>query len=308
MVAKFWCDVSDGPAGDEHSDRSQSKLKKMKGKLTMAPNPKNMSLLSTHSTAPPHLPASLTATKILDHLLNLVPALHAKYARHDEVDAALYAHFESTIPIAPPIQPHESNLVDTSLLFDANEQLHKFKRMKGTITSPVDYFQKIEGDAGVWGKAVATIDTSHTHVFSYLWNQHSHENTARNVAQEGPDALRKVVFVPDSRSMLNAFIVTFGLGVSSRIFTTWFVWSQQPDKSFIIAFAPMTDFNRTNSSTAEVNNALSSDATAAVAIHSTVNGFWRIKPLAPEGKRAVERAQEERAWPTCKNDHFKRPA
>jgi len=32
---------------------------------------------------------SATVTTILDHLLNLIPALHKKYARYDEVDAAM---------------------------------------------------------------------------------------------------------------------------------------------------------------------------------------------------------------------------
>jgi len=32
---------------------------------------------------------SATVTAILDHLLNLIPALHKKYARYDEVDAAM---------------------------------------------------------------------------------------------------------------------------------------------------------------------------------------------------------------------------
>jgi len=40
-----------------------------------------------HSTTT-HLP-SATVTMILDHLLDLIPALHKKYARYDEVDAAM---------------------------------------------------------------------------------------------------------------------------------------------------------------------------------------------------------------------------
>ena len=35
-----------------------------------------------------HLPPA-TVTAILEHLLNLIPALHKKYARYDEVDAAM---------------------------------------------------------------------------------------------------------------------------------------------------------------------------------------------------------------------------
>jgi len=35
-----------------------------------------------------HLRAA-TVTKILDHLLNMIPTLHTKYAQYDEVDSAV---------------------------------------------------------------------------------------------------------------------------------------------------------------------------------------------------------------------------
>jgi len=50
-----------------------------------------------------------------------------------------------------------------------------------------------------------------------------------------------------------------------------------------------------------MNNLISSDAAAAEAIRGTMKGFWCIKPLAPEGKRAAERAAKrvcESARPT----------
>ena len=218
-----------------------------------------------------------------------------------------YAHFESTIPNSPPIQPHESALVDKSLTFDDQNVDYEdpkirrvqmaaiellgtgWKRVPNTIASPVAYFQKIDDDSSAWGKTVATVDASLTRVFSYIWNQHSYEHMNRHVKKEGTDALNKVVFPPDSHSMLRAFIVNFGLAISARVFSTWLVWRQEPDKSFTIAFTPMSDYKLLNTSTTEIDNALNYNAAAADAIRGAVKGFWRIKPLAPEGKRATER-------------------
>ena len=153
-----------------------------------------------------------------------VALAHARFARR-------YAHFESTIPNAPPIQPHESALIDTSLEYDDQYRdanifalARAWVRFPNTIASAISYFRKIEvDDSSAWGKAVATVDASHTRVFSYLWNQHSHEHTKRYVAREGAEALNKIAFLPDSCSMLAAFIANFGMGVSLRVFPTWFV-------------------------------------------------------------------------------------
>jgi len=241
---------------------------------------------------------------------------HARFVRR-------YAHFESTIPNSPPIQPHESTLIDTSLTFDdqhcdaktllalageARLALAKaaraWQRIPNTIASPFAYYQKIDDDSSAWGKAVATVDASHTHVFSYLWNQHSYDHINRNADKEGADALNKVVFPPDSRSMLRANIVNFGLAVSARVFSTWLVWRQEPDESFTIAIAPMSDYKRFNSATVEINNALDGDDEDADAVRGTVKGFWRIKPLAPEGKRAAERGRGQRGRTASETDRL----
>ena len=63
----------------------------------------------------------------------------------------------------------------------------------------------------------------------------------------------------------------------------------------------MSDYKRFNSATVEINNALDDQAAAAKVIRGTLKGFWRIKPLAPEGKQAAElaaeKAREQRARP-----------
>jgi len=159
-----------------------------------------------------------------------------------------------------------------------------WQRLPNTIASPVAYFQNFDDDSSAWGKAVATVDASHTHVFSYLWNLHSHEHRNRNADKEGADALYKVVFPPNSHSMLRMNIASFGLAVSARVFSTWFVWRQERDKSFIVAFAPMGDYKLLNGSIAGIVSAFNDNTATAEAIRGTMKGFWRFKPLAPEGK------------------------
>jgi len=218
-----------------------------------------------------------------------VDLAHARFARR-------YAHFESTIPNSPPIQPHEFNHVDISLSNDDESVSEQWSRVSNSIASPVAYFQKIGSDSSAFGKAVATVDASHTRVFSYLWNQHSYGHMNRNADKEGTNTLNKFVFPPNSHSMLRVNIVNFGMGVSARVFSTWFVWRQEPDKSFTLAFAPLFSNKRFDSTrrferaAGEINGALESDAAAGEAIRGTVKGFWCITPLAPEGKRAAERA------------------
>ena len=150
----------------------------------------------------------------------------------------MYQVFVDGISNTPPIQTHESDLMEASLKYDDQAV---WKRIPNTLTSPTSYFQKIDSDSSAWGKAVATIDASHTQVFSYLWNQDSYEHVHRNAEREGPDALNKVVFVPDSHSMLNVFVVDFGMALSKRVFSMWLVWRQEPDNSFTIAFAPLKE-------------------------------------------------------------------
>ena len=52
-------------------------------------------------------------------------------ARYEQVDAALYKKFEEEVPNAPPIQQHENDLVNKSLVFgDDSKSSAKFKRIK----------------------------------------------------------------------------------------------------------------------------------------------------------------------------------
>jgi len=116
--------------------------------------------------------------------------------------------------------------------------------VQGTVREPVEFYQKIEGNAGAWGKAVATIDASAARVFADRWCQNSHEYRKKLVDNVGPDALRKVILMEDSHSMLYVNLEKLPTPVSNRVFATWFTWRKEPDNSFLIALAPMEDFAR----------------------------------------------------------------
>jgi len=89
-----------------------------------------MNSIAGESTSSASSPA--TGAAILNHITNAVLSLHTQYARYEQVDAVMYKKFEEEeVPNAPPIQPHENDLVDRSLLFgDDSKTSAKFKRIK----------------------------------------------------------------------------------------------------------------------------------------------------------------------------------
>jgi len=116
--------------------------------------------------------------------------------------------------------------------------------IQGTVREPVEFYQKVEGNAGAWGKAVATIDASAARVLANRWCLNRHENRKNYVERVGADALRKVVHMKDSHSLIFVFLLRLPSPVSNRVFATWFTWRKEPDDSFLLAFAPMEDYAR----------------------------------------------------------------
>ena len=90
---------------------------------------------SMESSSTPSAPSPQTGAAILDYIANAVLSLHTQYARYEQVDAAMYKKFEEEeVPNAPPIQPHENDLVNKSLLFgDDSKTSAKFKRIKVSL-------------------------------------------------------------------------------------------------------------------------------------------------------------------------------
>ena len=126
--------------------------------------------------------------------------------------------------------------------------------IQGTVGEPVEFYQKVEGNAGAWGKAVATVDASAARVFADRWCQNSHEYKKDHIDCYGADALRKVVHIKDSRSMLLVFLLHLPSPVSNRVFATWLTWQKEPDDSFLVAFGPMEDYADESDNAAEITD------------------------------------------------------
>ena len=79
-----------------------------------------------------HVCSPQTGAAILSHITTAVLSLHTQYARYEQVDAVMYKKCaEEEVPNAPPIQSHENDLVNKSLLFgDDSKTSAKFKRIK----------------------------------------------------------------------------------------------------------------------------------------------------------------------------------
>jgi len=210
----------------------------------------------------------------LNHLLSLIPALHTRFARYDEVDQARYEAFEKQQNSPPPILPHEDNLVTASATDTGG-----WKRVAGTVRESVSYFNKTENNDN-WAKAVANVDAPASLVFSYMFGMDSYRSALNHVDKEGAGAFRKVVYIPNSRSMFLLNLVRFGAAVSNRFFSTWFAWHKESDGSFTLAFTPLEDHDD-KEQVAEMNAIVANDPLASAAIRGNLRGCWRFKPLAP---------------------------
>ena len=155
-----------------------------------------------------------------------------------------------------------------------------WRRIPNTVRESVSYFKKAEGDTSVWGKAVATVDTSAARALAYRWCVASYENVESNVKIHGPDALRKVIYEDDSHTMLYVNLVRLGGVLASRVLATSFSWREEDDGSFLVAWAPVAEHS-SSERVAQVDEIIRSDAAAAQATRATTRGFWHFKALAP---------------------------
>ena len=76
-----------------------------------------------------------------------------------------------------------------------------------------------------------------------MFGMDSYSSARNHVDKEGAGAFRKVVNIPNSRSMFLLNLVRLGVAISNRIFKTWFAWRADSDGSFTLAFAPLEDYD-----------------------------------------------------------------
>jgi len=198
-------------------------------------------------------------TTLLDYLLQSIPSLHALHERYNEIDQEIYTTFQHYVSDAPAITPHERAIIDEATCRDSPNSLpnsptdppspasSSWKRISPS-SSLVTCFQKTSGGAtsgdGVHtiAKAVANIDAPANHVLAVTWCLNSYEQLDRHVMSEGEGALRRVLPVPDSHSQFYMNVVRVGMGISDRLFCTWWSWCQEEDGSYVIAFAPASEY------------------------------------------------------------------
>jgi len=164
----------------------------------------------------------------------------------------------------------------------ASLQSKKWSRIPHTVNELASYFQKRDNTAGsgsAWGKVIATVDASATRVFSYLFCLDTFQRS-REVDNADKNYLRRVVTLPDSHSMLYVSLIHL-VGVTDRVFASWFAWERTADGGFVLAFADMEQCPN-KGAVAELNAVINQDRQASKAIRGGVRGFWRFVPRAKD--------------------------
>jgi hypothetical protein len=220
------------------------------------------------------------AVAFLDHIISVIPTLHTRFARYEEMDLATLNHcIGVTLPTAPPTSAPEKALVDRNIVFDDQRDGDSpWKRIKGTVQSSVSYFEKKMSGHSAIGKAVAIVDTSAERCFAWLWNVDLYERNATFFKEEGDRAFRKVIEIPNSHSMISGFLITF-LGLNNRLFPAWFAWHQYESGEILIAFAPPEECPD-EKHVRSMDELIKQNEKAAKAIRGETRGFFKITPLA----------------------------
>ena len=156
------------------------------GKQTPAtPSTPSTSPPSTSNPSTPSLLPQAHAALLLADLSSLVTNIHVQHARYAEMDVANATDLIQSMKDCPALTATETEALDRPVL-DAD-----WRRIKGTITEPVEYFHRLRGGSGAstaaaWGKATTVIDAAAVTVFSYIWNYNSYERLrANDVKQKG---------------------------------------------------------------------------------------------------------------------------
>jgi hypothetical protein len=222
------------------------------------------------------------AAALLDHLLAAVPALHNRFARHDEVDEATLKHFENvTVPTSPPLRVGEMALFDKIKLYDdQGAASSSWSRIPGTVNDSVNCYQKKASGQSSWVKAVADVDVSALRTVSDLWNFMSYERIREHASKNG-NLLRKEIVVPDSHSKIMMAMQKFPGTLDNRVFSALWCWRKEADESFTLAFIDSSEADQFGCGAAKrkADDIIGTDATKAV--RGSTMGFYRVEPLAP---------------------------
>ncbi|GMI37358.1 hypothetical protein TeGR_g5104 [Tetraparma gracilis] len=253
------------------------------GSFELAPRPHGSTSLTMtakgHATPGHYDQAHL----LLDDLLGLLPILFGLTERAAEIDAAeleeLAAYFR-TSPLPPT--PAE-NVTIESACADADKP---WRRIPGTVLSPVALFQFVSAKDLPWGKAVADIDASPEMILAFLWNFMSYERV--KIHRSEGAKLRLGVPVPGSHTTFQAIGAQLGPTIDDRIAAVRFTWRKE-GSGYLATVTPAAQEHSGGSS--EIQNrfmaAVEAERIATKAVMADFNGLYRITRRAANVSRVT---------------------
>ena len=185
------------------------------------------------------------ATVLLTDISSIVANCHRRFARYTEMDAANAHDLVQAMASAPAFTLAETEALEWPILDE------KWRRIPGTVSSPVEYFQIISEVSSVgastcataggaaWGKATCIVDASAVSVFSYLWAYCSYERLLQH-EQEAKGMLH-VEREVSTHSKIMISNRKFPGKLLDRVFAAFWVWSASAiDSSITVKFGDIT--------------------------------------------------------------------
>ena len=128
----------------------------------------------------------------------------------------------------------------------------------------MEYHQKIESNAGAWGKATATVDAAAVSVLSWLWLFNAYSRILDHVSKNG-NLIRKEILTESPHSKLGVGIIKFPGGVDNRVFANLWTWREEANGSFSLALGSLEDFHDQGSVAARTARSLLETDPGAIA-------------------------------------------
>ena len=151
------------------------------------------------------------------------------------------------VPSAPALTRSEKDLIDSSLLYEA--ELAHAPRVAGSVADNVEKFLFWDNKSGsYWGKTVAKVDCNYMQLFVRLWVVNTHERVKEFKRDNGNLPRYAFENIDGTRSLQYATSVKFPGTFQNRLFDSWITWDlREVDgrRQALIAMAPMSEYGGT---------------------------------------------------------------
>ncbi|GMH56376.1 hypothetical protein TrST_g4156 [Triparma strigata] len=151
------------------------------------------------------------------------------------------------VPSAPALTRSEKDLIDSSLLYEA--ELAHAPRVAGSVADNVEKFLFWDNKSGsYWGKTVAKVDCNYMQLFVRLWVVNTHERAKEFKRDNGNLPRYAFENIDGTRSLQYATSVKFPGTFQNRLFDSWITWDlREVDgrRQALIAMAPISEYGGT---------------------------------------------------------------